>query len=105
MLRKSKKTFRIITLLVLLATVGGWYTYYNTTYLPAQTAVETEPLQTAKVRRGDLIVSASSVGTLVPVQEAAVGFPSNGTLIELRVQPGDVVGVELVLARLDDTEA
>ena len=100
-----KKSFWIVVLVIILAAAGGGYYYYNTSYLLAQAAVETETLQTAKVRRGDLIVSASSTGTLVPVQEATVGFRSSGALVELSVQPGDVVGSGQVLARLDDTEA
>ncbi len=102
--RNRKKTFWITTLFILLA-AGGGYAWYSAVYLPGQTPVETETLQTAKVRRGDLIVSASSAGTLVPVQEAALGFRSGGVLVELNIQPGDTVSASQSLARLDDAEA
>jgi len=101
----SKKSFWIVTLIILLAAAGGGYYYYTTVYLPAQAPAKAETLQTAKVRRGDLIVSASSAGTLVPLQEAAVGFRSGGILVEVSVQPGDLVRAGQILARLDDTEA
>jgi len=103
--RKRKKPVWIIILLVLLAVGGGGYAYYTAVYLPTQTPVETETLQTAKVRRGDLVVSAGAAGSLVPVQEAALSFRSGGTLAELTVRPGDAVTAGQILARLDEADA
>ena len=77
--------FWIVTLLILVAAATGSYYYYNGVYLLAQAPTETQQLQTAKVRRGDLTVSASGAGTLVALQEASIGFLSGGILVELEV--------------------
>lgn len=103
--RKSKKTAWVITLLILLAAAGAGYYYYSSVYLPGETPAQAETLQTAKVRRGDLVVSASSAGSLVPLQKAAIGFRSSGVLAEVLVEPGDAVEAGQVLARLDDADA
>jgi multidrug efflux pump subunit AcrA (membrane-fusion protein) len=57
------------------------------------------------VRRGDLVVSASGAGTLVPASEIELSFPGNGLLTELNVQIGDIVRAGDVLAKQDDTGA
>lgn len=99
-----RKTFWIVLLLILLAAAGGGYYYYQNLFLPSQAQAEADPLQTARVRQGDLTVSASGAGSLVPAQEAALGFRSGGVLVEVSVQPGDPVAAGQVLARLDDGE-
>jgi multidrug efflux pump subunit AcrA (membrane-fusion protein) len=98
------KSFWIVVVVILLVIASGGYYYVTSVYLPAQSPVEAETLETARVRRGDLIVSASSVGKLVPVREAAIGFQRSGIIAELNVQPGDLVRAGQVLARLDDSE-
>ena len=100
-----KKIFWLVALLILLIAAGGGYYYYTTIYQSAQTPEQDDTLQTAQVRQGDLSISASGAGKLVPVQEAAIGFRANGILVELNVEPGDVVQAGQVLARLDDAEA
>lgn len=62
-------------------------------------------MQTAVVRRGDLVLSTNGAGTLVPVRESALGFKSGGELVELLVQVGDEVERGQLLARLDDSSA
>lgn len=99
-----KKSLMFVTLMVLLTLVGGSYYYYRV-FAAAPASEETELLQTAKVRRGDLTVSASAAGATVPMQEIALGFRESGLLIALNVQPGDVVAAGQVLAQLDDIEA
>ncbi len=49
---------------------------------------------------GDITVSASGVGEIVPVSEVSLGFQQAGELVELDVQPGDTVKAGEVLARL-----
>jgi len=99
-----KKTIWIVLLVLVLATAGGGYYYYNSIYLPAQEP--TEPtIKTTKVRQGDLVISASGAGTLVPVSEIALGFRSSGTLAKVEVEVGDKVEAGDVLAQLDDTDA
>lgn len=99
-----KKSFWISIVIILLAIGGGGY-YYANAYLPSQTPEETEQLQTAKVRRGDLSVSAGGAGVVISAQEADIGFRSGGVLLEMNVRPGSAVAAGDVLARLDDADA
>ncbi|NIX10003.1 MAG: HlyD family efflux transporter periplasmic adaptor subunit, partial [Gammaproteobacteria bacterium] len=62
-------------------------------------------MATYTVGRGDLAITASGSGTLIPASEIALGFRSSGTLSELLVEVGDRVEAGDVLARLDDTDA
>jgi multidrug efflux pump subunit AcrA (membrane-fusion protein) len=92
-------------LFVAMAAAGGYY-YYTEVYLPGQPAsAEEAPLQTATVRRGDIVISAQGAGTLVPASELDLAFSSSGTLVELSVGVGDHVEAGQVVARLDDTDA
>lgn len=66
-------------------------------------AAEDEPaLQTARVRTGDLVITASGAGTLMPSVELELGFRSAGVLTELLAVVGERVEAGAVLARLDD---
>jgi multidrug efflux pump subunit AcrA (membrane-fusion protein) len=94
----------VLAVAVLLAAVGGWY-YYSTQYLPAQAVDGEETIQTATVRRGNLVVVAGGSGTLVPTAEVDLSFSSGGRLAEVFVEVGDEVQEGDVLARLDDTNA
>jgi RND family efflux transporter MFP subunit len=95
----------VALLALLLAAVAIGYVAYDRLYQPAeQTSAEPE-LQTATVRRGELIVSATGAGEVVPVTEVALGFRSGGALAELPVAVGDAVEAGDVVARLDDAEA
>ncbi|MEN8171460.1 MAG: efflux RND transporter periplasmic adaptor subunit, partial [Chloroflexota bacterium] len=103
--KKSRKKSFLITLVVMLilGSSGGYY-YYNQVYLPAQ--IEPEPeLQTAKVRTGDIVLTASGIGNITPADEADAGFRTNGVIIELNVALGESVEEGQILARLDDSTA
>jgi len=99
-LLSNKRFLLILALVVVLAgTGGGWY-YYNQ-YLPAQAAPPVETIETAQVYRGDLVITASGTGELVPSREVESGFSTSGTLVEMLVEVGDRVQAGDVLARLD----
>ncbi|MEZ4770082.1 MAG: efflux RND transporter periplasmic adaptor subunit [Caldilineales bacterium] len=104
-MKKNKKAWRWLAVIViaLALTAGGFYVYKNQT-IQAQTPEEA-PLQTTTVRRGDLVVSASGAGTVIPAAEVTIGFDSGGLLTELPVQVGDKVQAGDVLARVDDASA
>jgi HlyD family secretion protein len=99
-----KKGFWIVLVLVLLAAGAGGVYYYRNGYANAQETGE-EPLQTATVRRGSIIISASGAGTVIPAAEVDLGFQSGGLLTELLVEVGDRVQAGDVLARVDDSQA
>jgi len=94
----SRKTI-IITLVVVVAVVAAVAFFAN----PAPSeAAETPALQTAKVRTGDLVVTASGAGTVVPSAQLDLGFRTSGVLTELNVAVGDSVQAAQVLARLEE---
>ena len=98
--QKSRFTYTstiIVVSVVLVAIATGVYFAWPSTNTEAA-----EPaLQTAKVRMGDLVVTASGAGTVVPASEVDLGFRSSGVMSELNVSVGDAVTSTDVLARLE----
>ena len=91
------------TLLVILVVAGGIY-YYVKIYQPSNT--EAEPtLQTARVRKGDILVVTNGIGSLVPTEQVDLNFRSSGIVKEVYVALGDNVQAGDLLAILDDTSA
>jgi HlyD family secretion protein len=100
------KIFWIIVLALVLVASGGGYYYYHSVYLLAQEPTASEAtLTTYTVSTGDLSITASGSGTLIPASELALGFQSGGMLAEVLVKVGDQVDAGQLLARLDDTDA
>jgi HlyD family secretion protein len=95
--------FIILAIVVLLAGGGAWY--YYSQVLPAQAPPAEETIRTTRVRQGDLVITASGTGTLIPSTEVDLGFSTGGVLAEMAVEVGDRVEAGDVLARLDDTGA
>jgi HlyD family secretion protein len=58
-------------------------------------------LQTTKVRTGDLVITASGAGTVLPSAQVDLAFRTGGILNELNVAVGDSVQRGQVLARLE----
>jgi HlyD family secretion protein len=83
---------------------GAGYWYYRSVYLPG-TQANAEPLQTATVQTGNIIISASGTGALISNSEWQLGFSGTGTLTQLNVSVGDQVKEGDVLAKIDDTTA
>jgi multidrug efflux pump subunit AcrA (membrane-fusion protein) len=65
-------------------------------------AAEVPVLQTAKVRTGDLVVTASGAGTVLPAAQVDLAFRSSGVVAELNASIGDSVQNQQVLARLEE---
>lgn len=94
----SRKT--IITALVVVVAVVAAVAFFAN---PAPSeAAETPALQTAKVRTGDLIVTASGAGTVVPTSQIDLSFRTSGVLTELNAAVGDSVQAAQILARLEE---
>jgi RND family efflux transporter MFP subunit len=100
-----KRAFWIVLIALLLVITAGGYFYYNNVYLQAQEPAEEPKVATAQASRGDLVITASGSGILVPAAEIAVGFRSGGVLAEVLVEVGDQAEVGQMLARLDDADA
>ncbi len=88
-------------LLVLALAAGVGYVYYQDVQAGDQEAEE-QPLRTTRVRQGNLVISASGSGMLIPAEDVSLGFSSGGLLAEVMVEVGDRVSQGDVLARLDD---
>jgi HlyD family secretion protein len=99
--RLSRKQVGLLLAAALLSILVG-YTGYQRTTAASQSAPAT---QTATVRRGSLVSTVSSTGSVVAVRQAKLGFSASGSasgkLIELDVSFGDHVKAGQVLARLD----
>jgi HlyD family secretion protein len=100
---KGKRLFwlLIVTLTIILA-VG--FLYYVKAGINDGSALvvssgETE-IQQAVARTGDLTISASGSGEVVPASSVDLGFQHSGTVLELNVNVGDQVQPGDVLAKL-----
>ena len=98
---RKKRWLYIVLVIALLATAGGGYYYYTNVFADPET--EDEPqIQTTRARRGDLVISATGAGTVIPAIEIRMGVETGGLLTELNVQTGDRVQQGDVLAKVDD---
>ncbi len=91
----------IVTLTIILA--GGFLYYVKTIQNDGSasdvTSGKTE-IQQAVARTGDLTISASGSGELVPASSVDLSFQHSGTVLELNVNVGDQVQAGDVLATL-----
>ena len=97
-----KRTWIILTILI--AAMSSGYFYYRATAVVEAEDVAQE-IQTTTVRQGDITISATGAGTVIPATEIALSFPTGGVLEELLVAVGDEVQSGDVLARVNDAEA
>jgi len=100
--KRSKKNRWIIPFLLILviAASGAGYYYYKNLQSADNT---TTTFETSTVSTGDIILSATGPGTLVPREEVSFGFKNRGTVSEVLVALGDVVQTGQVLAKQDST--
>ena len=104
MLSNKKMWFAIIAVILVLG-AGGYYYYTSTATAAAEEAAADDEVQTAPVRRGDIMISAVGAGTIVPSTEIALAFDGNGRLQTLPVAIGDEVQMGDLLAELDSNDA
>ena len=100
--KPSRRTLWIV-LAVLVLAVAGVYAYYRMFYIPAQQLTDEPGLQTATIRRGDIVLYASGTGTLTAASEASFGFGTSGQVKDVYVSVGDIVEPGQLLAELDNT--
>ena len=101
--RRLSWLFIVLPLVVVALAAGGWY-YFGQRAAATKTPA-TPALQTAKVRTGDITITASGAGNLLPASETALAFRTSGLLAQAAVKVGDRVEAGQVLARLDDADA
>lgn len=101
----QRKWFWILGLLVVVLAAAGIYVYYTNTAAVFAGDEEAEAVQTATVRQGNITISATGAGTVIPSEEINLSFPGSGVITEIAVRVGDDVQAGDVLARMDDTAA
>lgn len=92
-----------IAIFLILIGAGG-FTYYKLVIQPGQSN-GTATTQTAVVRRGNLVISASGSGTLVASDEKDLSFSASGEVTNVYVKPGDQVNAGTLLAAMDSSQA
>ena len=108
---KSKPSFfkghsgrtAVLAVIVLLVLAGG--SVYVVRARQAAAANAEPALQTATVRQGNLVISASGSGTLVASDERDLAFSTSGQVTGVFVKPGDHVEVGTLLAQIDSQQA
>ena len=89
--------------IVLLALVGASI-YFVRTHQAAAASAEPAP-QTATIRQGNLVISASGSGTLIASDERELAFSTSGQVTGVFVKPGDHVEAGALLAQIDSQQA
>jgi HlyD family secretion protein len=97
--KRTTKLWIILSLAVLVIALGGTAYYYVTTL----TSTQEETVETSTIGTGDIILSATGLGTLVSKDEVSLGFKNGGTVSEVLVGLGDQVEAGQVLARLENS--
>ena len=100
--KHPRRTILLIVIVTLILTGGSFY------FVQARQAAATsaEPaFQTATVRQGELVISASGTGTLVVSNERELAFSASGQVTAVFVKPGDYVEAGTFLAQIDSQKA
>ena len=102
--KARRRNWLIFTIVVVLVAAG--FSYYQFYYLPNQEiAVETEAeMQTATIRRGDIVLYASGAGELIAAKKDKLSFTVSAEITEINFVVGDKVEAGDVLMRVDTSE-
>jgi len=95
--KRSKKNRRLVPSLIILALVAGSAGYYYINNLQSTENTDTS-LATSTISTGDIILSATGPGTLVPSEEISFGFKNRGIVSDVLVSLGDKVQAGQALA-------
>ncbi len=97
--KKSSSRWGLLAFVAAAAAIGVYV------FISASSKGEEQTLQTEKVTRGDIEVTISAAGKIVPKEEVAVGAQVSGQLEKLYVDIGDTVEAGDLLAQIDATIA
>ena len=95
-----KRYLWVVGIVMILGAAAFFY-YQGQAQKTAAVPIE-EGVKTSKVRRGDIIISASGVGVIVTQADIQIGFTTTGVIEEIFVLEGDVVQKGDVVAKLMD---
>jgi multidrug efflux pump subunit AcrA (membrane-fusion protein) len=92
-----KNKWMIFSLIAVVLVFSGVLYYYNT----KSSANKGNVIQTSTIGTGNIILSATGLGTLIPGNEVSFGFKQSGQVSEVLATLGEKVQAGQVLARLD----
>jgi len=93
-----KNRWMIFSLLAVVLIFAGVFYYYRT-----KPATKENVVQTSTIGTGNIILSATGLGTLIPSNEVSFGFKQSGQVSEVLATLGEKVEAGQVLARLDSS--
>jgi HlyD family secretion protein len=93
---------RVIGVLVVLSLAAGAFFLWNRGASDGGTGDEN--IRRATIEPGDLVVSVTATGSIVPNDELGLGFDIPGKVVSVLVEPGDSVIQGDDLAELDDSD-
>jgi len=97
---KASRWLFISLLVVVVLGLGGWFWWRKTIRLKHQTP----PYVTEALKRGDISLTITATGSLVPTNEVTVGSELSGTTLEVYVDINDRVTKGQPLAKLDTSK-
>src|SRR5690349_3801273 len=100
-LRRLTKRSLLWSVIVLAIVLSGTGYYYYNKLQSSKTNVT--PIATTTIGTGDIILSGTGPGTLIPGQEVSFGFKNSGKVSAVLVKVGDKVKAGQVLAQLENT--
>jgi HlyD family secretion protein len=98
-LKRRKNTWAILSVIALVMIAGGGVYYFRS----KQAVQPAKTVQTSTIGTGNIVLSATGVGSLVAKNEVSFGFKNGGHVSELLVSLGQQVKAGDVLARLDNS--
>jgi multidrug efflux pump subunit AcrA (membrane-fusion protein) len=103
---RGNQKYWVAAMLLVLLSVAGYSAYSTYANSQKQASATSSQMQTAVASTGELVVSASGAGQVIPATEVSIGFDESGTLSEILVSVGEKVQAGQALARLqtDRTE-
>jgi multidrug efflux pump subunit AcrA (membrane-fusion protein) len=93
-----KNNWTILSLFVIAVIVSSAIYFCSTT----RTSSEQPVIETSTINTGDIILSATGLGTLIPSEEVSFGFKNGGEVSEVLVRLGEQVEAGQVLAGLEN---
>ena len=96
--KRITNKWTILSLIALAIVLSGAIYAYTT----MQTSNEENVVETSTISTGDIILSATGLGTLIPNDEVSFGFKNGGQVSEVLVSLGEQVEAGQLLARLEN---
>jgi RND family efflux transporter MFP subunit len=97
--KRITKRWTILSLIALAVVLSTVMYYYSITQVNNEETV----IETSTISTGNIILSATGLGTLISSEEVAFGFKNGGEVSEVLVELGDRVEAGQVLARLESS--